>query len=201
MALQEFGLFIGSWLRSPLKVGAVTPSSDALAKAMAREVDLSAEGIVVELGPGTGAVTRALLRHGVEPERLLLVERDAHFCHLLHGRFPGVRVVHGDAGKLGGLIRDMGSPRVSAIVSSLPLLSLGVGLQREILRESFSLLDEQGRFVQYTYGFASPVHPVLQRRLGVSGHPVTRVVWNIPPAVVWRYGHISQGTAGAGSAS
>jgi len=172
-----------------MQVGAVTPSSDALARAMAREIDSKEEGVIVELGPGTGAVTRALLHHGIAAERLLLVERDPHFCHLLHGRFPDVRVLQGDAGKLGKLLKDAGVPKVSAVVSSLPLLSLGISLQREILRESFRILDgDGGSFIQFTYGLGSPVHPVLQRRLGLTGQPVARVLWNIPPAVVWRYG-------------
>lgn len=188
MAIQEFGLFLGSWLRSPLKVGAVAPSSDMLARAMAREVDSLGDGVILELGPGTGVVTRALLHQGIAQERLLLVEREPHFCHLLHGRFPGVRVIQGDAGRLGDLVKDAGSPKVSAVVSSLPLLSLGIRLQRDILRESFRILDgERGCFIQFTYGLGSPVHPVLQRRLGLTGSPVTRVLWNIPPAVVWRY--------------
>ena len=100
MAATDIRLFMASWLRSPLKIGALVPSSAALADCMAAQLDPENQGTVLELGPGTGTVTRALLARGLEPAQLVIVERDANFCHLLRNRFPGVQVLHADARSL-----------------------------------------------------------------------------------------------------
>jgi phosphatidylethanolamine/phosphatidyl-N-methylethanolamine N-methyltransferase len=83
--------FIASWLQHPLKVGAVSPSGKALAQAIAAEIDPEIPGPIVELGPGTGPVTEALIERGIAPERLVLVEYDPDFCKLLRRRFPRQR--------------------------------------------------------------------------------------------------------------
>jgi phosphatidylethanolamine/phosphatidyl-N-methylethanolamine N-methyltransferase len=187
MAAADIRLFLAGWLRSPLQVGALVPSSDALARCMAAQVDPSQPGLVVELGPGTGTVTRALLARGLPPEALVIVERDANFCHLLRNRFPGVRVLHADAKSLSLILDKEGLPPPRAVISSLPLLSLDFASQRKILRQSIEVLAAKGSFVQFTYGFRSPVHPVLQRRLRLQGEPVARILRNLPPAMIWRY--------------
>src|SRR6202011_5407957 len=89
--------FIRSWIEKPLTMGAVTPSSRQLAQTMARYVDPHATGPVVELGPGTGPITEALVQHGVRPSRLVLVEYTPNFCRLLQKRYPGATVIQGDA--------------------------------------------------------------------------------------------------------
>jgi phosphatidylethanolamine/phosphatidyl-N-methylethanolamine N-methyltransferase len=170
-----------------MQVGALVPSSDALARCMAAQVDLSKPGLVVELGPGTGTVTRALLARGLPSNGLVIVERDANFCHLLRNRFPGVQVLHADAKSLGEILDKEGLPPPRAVISSLPLLSLDFASQRQILRQSIEVLDSNGSFVQFTYGFRSPVHPVLQRRLRLHAEPVARILRNLPPAMIWRY--------------
>ena len=103
--------FFFRWLRKPSQVGAVAPSSAALATALAAEVDVEAPGTVVELGPGTGRVTRALLEAGVDPEKLIAIERDAAFCRLLRERFPAIRIVSGDARRLEMPLRRAGDAR------------------------------------------------------------------------------------------
>lgn len=187
MAATDIRLFMASWLRSPLKIGALVPSSTALADCMAAQLDPRNQGMVVELGPGTGAVTRALLARGLKPAQLVIVERDASFCHLLRNRFPGVQVLHADARSLEKILKHKSIAQPTAVVSSLPLLSLDFQTQREILRQCIEVLDPKGSFVQFTYGFRSPIHPVLQRRLSLQGAPVARIMLNLPPAVIWRY--------------
>src|ERR1700739_859057 len=102
--------FIRSWLDNPLSTGAVTPSGRVLARAMARYVEPEVPGPVVELGPGTGPVTEALVDHGVDPARLVLVEFNPVFCRLLRSRYPEATVVQGDAYRLkhllGSLLRE-----------------------------------------------------------------------------------------------
>lgn len=187
MANADIRLFLAGWLRSPLQVGALVPSGAALARCMAAQIDTEKPGLVVELGPGTGTVTRALLARGLPAESLVIVERDAGFCHLLRNRFPGVQVLHADAKSLAEILTAHGTEAPQTVVSSLPLLSLDFTSQREILSQSIRVLPPGGAFIQFTYGFRSPVHPVLQRRLRLQGRPVARILRNLPPAVIWRY--------------
>src|SRR5437773_2340632 len=87
--------FIRSWIEKPLSIGAVTPSGKVLARTMARYVDPDVDGPVIELGPGTGPVTEALVEQGVAPSRLVLVEYNPEFCRLLRARYPEATVVRG----------------------------------------------------------------------------------------------------------
>ncbi|HZT50594.1 MAG TPA: rRNA adenine N-6-methyltransferase family protein, partial [Stellaceae bacterium] len=154
---REAALFLTRWIKAPHLVGAIAPSSRGLAQAMARQIDPLATGAVVELGGGTGSITRALLERGLAPDRLVVVERDRTLAALLRSRFPGVRVLHGDAAGLVALLRPYAIEGAAAIVSSLPLLSLPKLMRRRIVEQSFALLGDHGTFVQYTYGVASPL--------------------------------------------
>jgi Ribosomal RNA adenine dimethylase len=112
--------FIRSWMEKPLAIGAVMPSSKVLARAMARYVDPEADGPVIELGPGTGPVTEALVAQGVAPERLVLVEFDPKFCDILRDRYPEATVVQGDAYQLGWLLRNVLTERAHPPVARRP---------------------------------------------------------------------------------
>jgi phosphatidylethanolamine/phosphatidyl-N-methylethanolamine N-methyltransferase len=183
-AEAETALFLTRWLKAPHRIGALAPSSRYLARAMARQVDLAPAAPVIELGGGTGSITRALLAAGLPPERLIVVERDEKLHQLLVERFPELRVLRGDAAHLVALLRPLGIKRVSAVVSSLPLLSMPKRLRHRIVEQSFALLGELGSLVQYTYGLASPLPA---REFLVSGRVTARVWRNFPPASVWRF--------------
>ena len=187
MFTADLRVFLYNWLRAPLQTGAFMPSSGPLVRAMATQLDPVRTGVVVELGAGTGVVTKALLERGVPAERLVVIERSPEFCRLVGRKFPQVEVVRGDAQQLRKLLHHRGVGQVSAVVSSLPLLSLPFSTQRDIMRESVGALEPGGVFVQFTYGTRSPVQPALVRRLGLNGRPVARVWRNFPPAVVWCY--------------
>ena len=180
-------LFLASWLRSPFAVGAVAPSSPALGKLMAAQIDLSAPGAIVELGGGTGAVTKALLATGVSPKNLIIVERDEAFAQLLAGKFPEVRVLLGDASRLDQLLRREGITEVSRIISSLPLLSMPGHTRLTIMVRAFAILAAKGVFVQFTYGLKSPFPEQALMKLGIIARSVGRVWRNMPPATVWRF--------------
>jgi phosphatidylethanolamine/phosphatidyl-N-methylethanolamine N-methyltransferase len=180
----EVAVFFGRWLRAPNRIGAVAPSSRFLARAMAKQVDIRRPDTVIELGGGTGSVTKALLEVGVPAERLVVVERDERLYHMLRRRFPQLRVVLGDARQLVALLRPLGIGAVSTIVSSLPLVSMPKLVRRQIVEQSFALLDEAGRFVQYTYSLTSPL---ARRELGLLGRVAERVWLNVPPASVWSF--------------
>ncbi len=179
--------FFLHWLRRPGRIGAVVPSGPALAAALAAEIDTEVPGAVVELGPGTGRVTRALLEAGVEPSQLVAIERNASFCKLLRERFPEVRIVSGEARALKPLLQQAGVGPVKAVASSLPLLSMTSGERRAVLSQIAAVLGAEGVLVQYTYGPAAPVPPELGAELGLIGERTNWVLANLPPAAVWRY--------------
>jgi phosphatidylethanolamine/phosphatidyl-N-methylethanolamine N-methyltransferase len=184
---QDSLLFLAKWLRSPLKIAAVMPSSPDLAAAMAACVPVEGDGLVVELGGGTGALTQGLIDRGIAPERLVVIERDFGFYKILRERFPETTVVLGDAAELSRLVRAAGfaSRPVSAVVSGLPILTFPDDLQEAILREAFNLMGENGQFVQFTYGFGPPVPLKRLKKWGVVSELAGHAMRNMPPAHVW----------------
>jgi len=176
--------FIRSWIERPLTVGAVTPSGKVLARAMARYVDPDSDGPVVELGPGTGPVTEALVQAGVAPSRLVLVEFNPTFCRLLRSRYPDATLVQGDAYSLRRLLETLLLQPAAAVVSGLPLVTKPIKMRLRLLRDAFDLMLPGAPFVQFTYSVASP----LPRRLGGYSVEASERIWlNLPPARVWVY--------------
>lgn len=176
--------FIRSWLERPLSTGAVAPSSKILARAMARYVDPNSDGPVVELGPGTGPVTEALLEAGVAPSRLVLVEFNPAFCRILRARYPAATVVQGDAYSLRRLLEALLIQPAAAVVSGLPLVTKPIKMRLRLLRDAFDLMVPGAPFVQFTYSVASPVP---RRDGGFSAEASERIWLNLPPARVWVY--------------
>jgi phosphatidylethanolamine/phosphatidyl-N-methylethanolamine N-methyltransferase len=175
--------FLGRLIARPLQVGAVAPSSPALARAMAAQIDPSWNGPVLELGPGTGVVTAALIARGIAPARITSIEYDPDFARLVAARFPGVRVVRGDAYDLRGTLGDTLSAPFAAIVSSLPLLNATPDRRRRLIETAFALVAPGAPFVQFSYGVQSPVTPSPT----VSVTRAALVLFNLPPARVWVY--------------
>ncbi len=179
--------FIKTWFENPVGTGAVSPSGRFLARAMAKAVDPTRPGPIVELGPGTGPVTDALLARGVAPERLVLVEFDPQFCKLLARRYPGATIIQGDAYDLATTLDGVLDEPAAAVVSSLPLRNQPERHRLSLLEQAFAVLQPGGSFVQFTYGIASPMplrpghHPCFEAE-------VSPPVWfNLPPARVWIY--------------
>lgn len=188
-SLADSARFIRQWVENPRLIGAVSPSGPALAKAMASYVDLKKEGPIIELGPGTGPVTQALLARGIAPERLVLVEYEQGFCHLLAERYPGVHIVQGDAYSLKNTLQNKLSRQPVTVVSSLPLLVRPERDRVELLHQAFELMGPDGLFIQFTYGLTkSPMpmhaHSISGAYVGKGSAPI---LLNIPPARVWRY--------------
>jgi phosphatidylethanolamine/phosphatidyl-N-methylethanolamine N-methyltransferase len=176
--------FIRSWIERPLSIGAVTPSSKMLARAMARYVDPHSDGPVVELGPGTGPVTAALVEAGVDPARLVLVEFNPAFCRILRTRYPGATLVQGDAYGMRRLLETLLLEPAAAVVSGLPLVTKPMRQRLRLVRDAFDLMLPGAPFVQFTYSVASP----LPRQLGGFSVEASERIWmNIPPARVWVY--------------
>ncbi|MCZ8375445.1 MAG: phospholipid methyltransferase [Beijerinckiaceae bacterium] len=181
--LQDEARFLKSWFDRPLITGAVSPSGKQLARTMARYVDVTVPGPVIELGPGTGPVTEALIRHGVAEERLILVEFNPDFCRLLHKRFPKATIIEGDAYRLQATLGPL-MERAAAVVSSLPLFTRPEIQRTNLLQTSFKLMQPGAPFIQFTYATVSPI-PLRNRDFDVEVSP--RVWLNLPPARVWVY--------------
>ena len=179
-------VFFSKWLRSPLQVASVIPSSTRLARAMAESLP-PGDGPVIELGGGTGPITFALLQAGIAPEQLIVVERDPHFHRHLKQRFPGVRAVLGDATRLADLFPGTDALRARAVVSGLPLLAMTAATQRKILEQSLALAAPGAPFIQFSYGLTSPLRSAVRIDLGLTSQCVTQVWRNLPPAKVWLY--------------
>ena len=165
-------------------MGAVMPSSKLLARTMAEYVDVESDGPVVELGPGTGAITNALIEHGVDQKRLVLVEYNPGFCALLRDRYPHAKVVQGDAYKLRDSLLKVLDVPASAVVSGLPLVTKPMLTRLKLIRDAFTALAPGAPFVQFTYSVAPPIPKSLP---GVSTEASERIWMNLPPARVWVY--------------
>lgn len=188
--MSQFRAQMGRWfsffremIRHPIQMGAVCPSSKVLAHAMASFVPLPEDGEwVIEVGAGTGAVTGALLAQGVDPGRLIVVERSDALAELLKKRFPQLNVLVLDVAHLDWEHLGATGDRVAAIVSSLPLRSLPKSLVRSIGSVFDNLSDPETLIVQFTYqnwGSGEKILPSHFKRIG------RRFVWaNIPPARV-----------------
>jgi phosphatidylethanolamine/phosphatidyl-N-methylethanolamine N-methyltransferase len=184
LRLDDEVRFLRSWIEKPLHVGAVMPSSKILARAMAQFVNPKASGPIVELGPGTGAITNALIERGVDPAQLVLVEYNPGFCALLRDRYPAATVVQGDAYSLRESLGPALKTAASAIVSGLPLVTKPMRHRVKLLREALALSDHGAPFIQFTYSVAPPIPKSLS---GFSVQASERIWLNIPPARIWVY--------------
>jgi phosphatidylethanolamine/phosphatidyl-N-methylethanolamine N-methyltransferase len=176
--------FLRSLVGDPTKTGAVAPSGAALARLMASAVDPNDTLPVLELGPGTGVVTKALLARGIAPERIVAVEFNPTFCRLIAERMPGVTVLKGDAYHLDDTLPERFSGPFSAVVSSLPLLTRPEPERVALLEEALGRMAPGRPFIQFSYSLFPPVKPIPGR------FSVTTSKWvfkNVPPARVWLY--------------
>lgn len=179
---NDTGAFLREWLSDPLRVASVAPSGRALAAMMTREID-ARTGIVIELGPGTGVFTDALLARGVPEDQLVLVEMSSNFAGLLRYRMPRARVLEMDATKLGRI----SLPHLAgAVVSGLPVLAMPPRAVLQILHGAFAHLEPGGAFYQFTYGPRCPVRKPMLDRLGLKAQRVGGAIINLPPASVYR---------------
>ncbi|MBE3637278.1 class I SAM-dependent methyltransferase [Mangrovicoccus algicola] len=174
-----------SWISDPLRVSSVAPSGRRLAELMTREIAPGC-GPVIELGPGTGVFTRALIARGIAERDLTLVEFGAEFIPALQARFPAARILQMDAARLDEIAPAFATPPAH-VVSGLPLLSMPQSQRRRILAAAFALLRPEGRLYQFTYGPRPPVAPATLAALGLVAERVGGTLRNLPPASVYRF--------------
>lgn len=184
--IADSARFLKTLVAAPRLTGAVAPSGRILARAMAAATGSPSRGLIVELGPGTGPVTGALIESGVAEERLVLIEYDPEFCRLLKARFPRAAIIQADAYDLArALVPFKGRP-IATIVSGLPLLNQPPPRRAKLFGDAFALMGLEGAFVQFTYGLASPIPREVcgSRYSAVRSRPI---LLNLPPAFVWTY--------------
>ena len=182
-ALADSTVFLREWVANPQRTGAVTPSSPQLGAAMARWLPRDPESFVLELGPGTGAVTDALLKHGLREDRLIAIEHNPTLARLLQKKFPRARIIAGDAWELDTLLAKLPEPvnAVGAVISSLPLLNFPKVQAEELAQKIRAILEPRGRLVQYSY------HLIKDRSRGTDDFRLlaSKIIWwNLPPARV-----------------
>ncbi|WP_441517427.1 class I SAM-dependent methyltransferase [Bradyrhizobium sp. 2TAF24] len=184
MTTQDVFSFFRAWVMQPGRVGAIAPSGAALARLITSEVG-PATGPVIELGPGTGVFTEALLARGVQQNNLALIEYGSDFVRLLQLRFPEARVLWMDAGQI-SQHNLFDNQSVGAVVSGLPLLNMTPRKVLAILGGAFNYLRPGGAFYQFTYGPRCPVPRPLLDRLGLKATCIGSALLNVPPASVYR---------------
>lgn len=180
----EAWAFFLAWLQNPLRIAAIAPSGAALAKLITSEIS-SDTGPVIELGPGTGAFTRAIIGRGVSQSELALIEFEPKFAAALRSRYPQATILRMDAARLSS-VEFFDRRPVGAIVSGLPLLSMSALQVTKILIAAFQKMSPSGGFYQFTYGFRCPVPAEVLGRLGLKAVRIGGTLANIPPAAVYR---------------
>jgi phosphatidylethanolamine/phosphatidyl-N-methylethanolamine N-methyltransferase len=173
--------FLKGLIARPKNVGAIAPSSPGLSRAIAQQVDPRLDGPVLELGPGTGVVTEALIERGIAPERITAIEYDPEFAKMVQARFPKVRVVRGDAFDLEKTLGS-GEP-FAAIVSGLPLLNHPVARRHALIEGALAKLKPGAPYVQFSYG----TKPPIPAPPGATVKRAALILMNLPPARVWVY--------------
>ena len=184
---MESRLFFKRFLSLPGQVGSFVPSSRRLARAMVAEMRPDPGLPLVELGPGTGVFTRALLDAGMPAERLLLIELDATFAAHLRATLPGVRVIEADVAKLPRIAAEQGLGPVGQMLSGLPFRSMPPRVRRRVGAAVAQSLADGGRLVQFSYFPIPPLPPEVAQEHRMAGGVSRFVAANMPPAFIWRY--------------
>jgi phosphatidylethanolamine/phosphatidyl-N-methylethanolamine N-methyltransferase len=191
----DASVFFSLWLQKPLRIAAANPSGTRLADAVARYIDLTRPGPVLELGAGTGSLTEGLVRAGCPPERIIALEREPALVAVIRREFPAMRVIAGDATRISEYLAGS-VEQLAGVVSSLPIKWFPVAAQYTVVRSCLDLLGPGGRFLQLTNAFSSPL-PI--DRLGIAGQEVARVWLNLLPAQIWAYSERSLPVSNGGA--
>ncbi|MBL6457716.1 phosphoethanolamine methyltransferase [Belnapia sp. T6] len=189
--IANLPLFFRRWLADPLQMGSIVPSSRTLSRRIAAlaAADAGRDGVVIEIGAGTGVISRALLEAGVAPERLVLVEIVPEMAEHLRDSLPGATVLCADAFALPQHLPERFAGRIGSAICGIPLVLLPIERQRRFIEGVERIAPGLG-FLLYTYCITSPLP---YRRLGLSARREAWTPKNFPPASVWRYRPLQQG--------
>ena len=176
--------FIRGMMSTPRTVGAIMPTSGRMAARMAAVIDTGSGLPVLELGPGTGVITKAILDKGVKPEDLVSVEYSSEFVRHLRGKYPGVNFINGDAFSLAETLKNYRGQKFDCVISGIPLLNFPMHQRVTLIEDLLRLIPVGRPVVQFSYG---PISPVVARPDSYTIKHFDFVVRNIPPAQIWHY--------------
>lgn len=183
---QERNLFFRRWLKHPTQMGTMSPVSNKLADLLVKNIKEPTKVRIVEIGPGTGRLTRAMLNIGVKPENLLLVELDQDFCNFLNNSLPNLKkshIIQGDAAALPNLVPSDWIGHIDYIVSAVPLMYLPKNKRQDIFHACFHILKVKAPIIHVTYNLFSPMNFMMD----LEQICVNKLWLNLPPAFVWCY--------------
>ena len=176
--------FIKGMISTPKTVGAIAPTSARMAARMASIIDTGSGLPVLELGPGTGVITKAILDKGVAPENLVSVEYSSEFVRHLRGKYPGVNFINGDAFSLAETLENYRGQQFDCVISGIPLLNFPMHQRVTLVEDLLKLIPVGRPIVQFSYG---PVSPVVARPDSYTIKHFDFIMRNIPPAQIWHY--------------
>ncbi|MBX9454790.1 MAG: methyltransferase domain-containing protein [Rhizobium sp.] len=176
--------FIKGVMSTPKTVGAIMPTSSRMAARMASIIDTASGLPVLELGPGTGVITKAILDKGVAPENVVSVEYSGEFVRHLRGKYPGVNFINGDAFSLAETLENYRGKQFDCVISGIPLLNFPMHQRVKLIEDLLKLVPVGRPVVQFSYG---PVSPVVARPDSYVIKHFDFIVRNIPPAQIWHY--------------
>jgi phosphatidylethanolamine/phosphatidyl-N-methylethanolamine N-methyltransferase len=181
--IANAGLFFRRWMANPLQMGSIVPSSAALCRRIVAQTKAAPDEVVLELGAGTGVISKALLENGLEPERLFVVEIVPDMADHLRQTLPGAQIVEGDARRLSALIPTEFHGKIGTVIVGIPLVLLPLAEQRRFIDAIEAVAPGRG-FILYSYCVTSPL-PWKKHGLVPKREAWTPL--NFPPASVWRY--------------
>jgi phosphatidylethanolamine/phosphatidyl-N-methylethanolamine N-methyltransferase len=182
-------VFLKGMIASPDTVGSIIPTSRVTANCMASQIDLSSDLPVLELGPGTGVITKAILRHGVAAKDLYCVEYSDEFTRRLRVMLPDINIINGDAFALSDVLGDMANSQFDTIITSMPLLNFPMTARKQLINDLLDRVPLGRPIILFSYGATAPV-PADE-----GNYDVTSIKWilrNVPPARIWSYRRVAK---------
>lgn len=186
--LDEELKFFKGWIDKPKAVGAIVPTSSVTSRRMASVIDTASGLPVLEVGPGTGVITKAILARGIKPENLYTVEYSANFVRHLRKLYPQVNVIEGDAFNLDDALGDKRDTIFDCVISAVPLLNFPIERRVAYLEDLLDRIPAGRPVMQITYG---PLSPIPAGRGDYSVKHFDFIMRNIPPAHLWIYRRVA----------
>ena len=177
-------LFLRTWFKQAKTVGSVWPTSPHMAKRIASAINTQSGLPVLELGPGTGSITQAILATGLKPEKLFAVEYTQEFVELLKSKFPEINLIHGDAFNLNEALGSKNQTIFDCVISGLPLLNFPVATRIAFVEDALKRVPAGRPLIQFCYG---PFPPVAAKLGHFTVERYDNVLRNLPPAQLWIY--------------
>ncbi len=176
--------FFREFIRNPLTIGAIAPSSKILCQQMLSDIDFASCNCIVEYGPGTGVITQEIINKKPRKTKFLAVEKNPLFYNELSERFANfenVHIINGSAEQTAHYLRELHIKSADYIISGLPFTVLPEEVASNVLSATSSIMHQGSQFVLFQYS------PLFRSRLHIDFHLRNEklILRNIPPAFVY----------------